>query len=67
VLRAQFEAIAAVVGSVPVFEMRIPWGPPFRKYLGTEIVAASLVPTPHAGTARALGDTVERAGRGRHS
>jgi hypothetical protein len=41
VLRAQFEAITAVVGSVPVFEMHIPWGPPFRRNLAIEIMMAA--------------------------
>ena len=41
VLRAQFEAITAVVGSVPVFEMHIPWGPPFRRNLAIEIMTAA--------------------------
>jgi hypothetical protein len=41
VLRAQFQAITAVVRFVPVIEMHIPWGPPFRRYLATQIVAAS--------------------------
>ncbi len=39
-LRAQFEAVAAVAGSVPVLEIHVPWGPPFRETLAHEIVAA---------------------------
>lgn len=39
-LRAQFEAVAAVAESVPVLELHVPWGPPFRETLGQEIVAA---------------------------
>jgi hypothetical protein len=40
VLRAQFEAVLAIAGSLPVLEMHVPWGPPFRKDLAAEVVAA---------------------------
>jgi len=45
VLRAQFDAISAVVASVPVLVMHVPWGPPFRKTLAREVLlAAGLAP-----------------------
>jgi len=47
--RAQFEAIAAIVTSVPVFDMHVPWGPPFRKSLAAEIVTASTNPPADRG------------------
>ena len=40
-LLAQFQQIAALVESVPVLEMRVPWGPPFPVGLAHEIAAAS--------------------------
>ncbi|MGA3218404.1 MAG: hypothetical protein ABSE77_04880 [Acidimicrobiales bacterium] len=39
-LRAQFKSISAVVASVPVFEMQVPWGPPFPTTLAEQVVAA---------------------------
>ncbi len=39
-LRAQFQAVAAVAGSVPVLEIHVPWGPPFRETLASEIIGA---------------------------
>jgi hypothetical protein len=39
-LRAQFNSISAVVASVPVFEMQVPWGPPFPTTLAEQVVAA---------------------------
>ena len=46
-LRAQFEAVAAVAGSVPVLEIHVPWGPPFQETLARDIVAAvGLTSTP---------------------
>ena len=45
-LRAQFGAISAVVRSVPVLAMRVPWGPPFHPGLADEVLsAASLGPS----------------------
>jgi hypothetical protein len=41
ILRSQFEAVSAVAGSVPVLEMRVPWGPPFRDGLGEEVLSAA--------------------------
>ena len=38
--RAQFSSISEVVASVPVLEMRVPWGPPFPTSLADEVVAA---------------------------
>jgi hypothetical protein len=38
-LRAQFDGVTAVAASVPVLEMRVPWGPPFRDTLADEVVA----------------------------
>jgi hypothetical protein len=67
VLRAQFDAITAVVATVPVLEMRIPWGPPFRRHLATEIAAASLVHNPRASTPVARNNTGKRAVGERHS
>jgi hypothetical protein len=40
-LRAQFNSICAVVASVPVLEMHIPWGPPFPTTLAEQVVAAA--------------------------
>ncbi len=39
--RAQFEAVVAVVESVPVLEVHVPWGPPFAEGVADEIVAAA--------------------------
>jgi hypothetical protein len=39
-LRAQFAMIARVASSVPVLTMRVPWGPPFRPGLVTEVLDA---------------------------
>jgi hypothetical protein len=39
-LRAQFSSISAVVASVPVLEMHVPWGPPFSATLAEQVVAA---------------------------
>ncbi|MCK0117890.1 hypothetical protein MWU57_12685 [Isoptericola sp. S6320L] len=36
----QFARVSALAASVPVFTARVPWGPPFRERLGTELVAA---------------------------
>jgi hypothetical protein len=45
-LRAQFGAISAVVRSVPVLAMRVPWGPPFQPGLAVEVLStASLGPS----------------------
>ncbi len=62
VLRSQFEAITAVVGSVPVLEMHIPWGPPFRRHLATEIVAASGALTFRADPPIAVSNAGQQAG-----
>ncbi len=40
-LRAQFEAVVAVVESAPVLEMHVPWGPPFAEGIADELVAAT--------------------------
>jgi hypothetical protein len=40
-LRAQFGAISAVVRSVPVLAMRVPWGPPFHASLAAEVLSAA--------------------------
>jgi hypothetical protein len=40
ILKAQFAAISALVGSVPVFEVHVPWGPPFREVLAKEVLLA---------------------------
>jgi hypothetical protein len=40
-LRRQFDAVSALVGSVPVLVMRVPWGPPFRKSLASEVLLAA--------------------------
>jgi hypothetical protein len=40
-LRKQFDAISAVIGPVPVLEMRVPWGPPFRETLASEVLSAA--------------------------
>lgn len=40
VRRSQFESLARVVQQVPVFEMVIPWGPPFAAGLAEEIAHA---------------------------
>lgn len=39
-LRAQFNSISAVVAAVPVFEMQVPWGPPFPITLAEQVVTA---------------------------
>ena len=40
-IRAQFEAVVAVVESVPVLEVHIPWGPPFAEGIADELLAAA--------------------------
>jgi hypothetical protein len=40
-LRVHFEAVSAVVSSVPVFEMQIPCGPPFAEKTADDVVAAA--------------------------
>jgi hypothetical protein len=40
-LRAQFNSVSAVVASVPVLEMHVPWGPPFPTTLAEQVVAAA--------------------------
>ena len=40
-LRAQFEAVVAVVESVPVLEAHVPWGLPFAEGIANELVAAA--------------------------
>ena len=40
-LRALFEAVIAVVESVPVLEAHIPWGPPFAESIADELIAAA--------------------------
>ena len=47
-LRAQFNSISAVVASVPVFEMHVPWGPPFPTALAEQVAAAVRVLPPVA-------------------
>lgn len=39
-LRAQFDNIGTLVAAVPVLEVHVPWGPPFRRDLGSEVLAA---------------------------
>jgi hypothetical protein len=39
-LRTQFEKVTALAATVPVLEARVPWGPPFPRDLGTELLAA---------------------------
>ena len=39
-LHAQFKSISAVVASVPVLEMHVPWGPPFPTTVAEQVVAA---------------------------
>jgi len=41
ILRAQFGAISALVRSVPVLTMRVPWGPPFHPGLAAEVLSAT--------------------------
>jgi hypothetical protein len=49
VLRRQFDGISAVVASLPVLVMHVPWGPPFRETLTREVLyAAGLGPTVRA-------------------
>jgi hypothetical protein len=50
--RAQFNSISAVVSSVPVLEMRVPWGPPFPTSLADEVVA---VAREHSAVPRNIG------------
>ena len=49
---AQFNSISAVVSSVPVLEMRVPWGPPFPTSLADEVVA---VAREHSAVPRNIG------------
>jgi hypothetical protein len=45
ILRSQFQAVSTVAASVPVLEMKVPWGPPFRDGLAEEVLlAAGLAP-----------------------
>jgi hypothetical protein len=39
-LRQQFEDLGRVVSSVPVFEVSIPWGPPFSEDLASDVLEA---------------------------
>jgi hypothetical protein len=40
VLRRQFDGMATLVNSVPVFAARVPWGPPFEAGLGAKLLDA---------------------------
>ena len=37
-LRRQFVDVGRVVASVPVFEVAVPWGPPFGDHLAQEVL-----------------------------
>lgn len=53
-LRKQFNGVSAVAGQVPVLVMCVPWGPPFRETLGSEVLsAAGQRPTVVASSAEA--------------
>lgn len=55
ILRRQFDAVSAVVASLPVLVMHVPWGPPFRETLASEVLsAAGLGPAREAPSAPRL-------------
>jgi hypothetical protein len=44
VLRAQFAAVTALVASVPVHLMKVPWGPPFAETLAGDVLTELHMP-----------------------
>jgi hypothetical protein len=52
VLSRDFSAISQVVNSVPVYDVTVPWGPPFQPEVARELAALARDPTrvpPPAG------------------